>query len=87
MSRGLPSHPIDAATVHRLLRHEAEVHAVPGRELRDLGDALLLHDRLEPEPFWNRVEAIRWPADAEAFDRRLESLARRLDALSGSKRE
>jgi hypothetical protein len=42
---------IDAATVRRLLRHEAEVHAIPGRTLRDLGDALLLHDPLEPEPF------------------------------------
>ena len=47
----------------RLLLHEAEVHAIPGRELRDLGDALLLHDPIDPEPFWNRLEAIRWPAD------------------------
>jgi ribosomal protein S18 acetylase RimI-like enzyme len=63
--------PIDAATVRRLLRHEAEVHAIPGRTLRDLGDALLLHDPVEPEPFWNRVEAIRWPTDPAGFDRRL----------------
>jgi ribosomal protein S18 acetylase RimI-like enzyme len=66
---------IDAATVRRLLRHEAEVHAIPGRTLRDLGDALLLHDPLEPEPFWNRVEAIRWPVDAEGFDRRLAEVS------------
>jgi ribosomal protein S18 acetylase RimI-like enzyme len=66
---------IDAATVRRLLRHEAEVHAIPGRSLRDLGDALLLYDPVESEPFWNRVEAIRWPDDAAAFDRRLGEVA------------
>ena len=63
--------PIDADTLRRLLRHEAEVHAIPGRELRDLGDALLLHDALDPEPFWNRIEGIRWPSDPPGFDRRL----------------
>lgn len=69
-------HPlIDAATVRRLLRHEAEVHAIPGRTLRDLGDALLLHDPEETEPFWNRAEAILWPADPVAFDRRLAEVA------------
>jgi ribosomal protein S18 acetylase RimI-like enzyme len=62
---------IDATTVRRLLRHEAEVHAIPSRTLRDLGDALLLVDPDEPEPFWNRVEAIRWPTETDAFDRRL----------------
>ena len=44
---------------------------MPGRELRDLGDSILLHDPVEPEPFWNRLEAIRWPEDADGFDRRL----------------
>jgi ribosomal protein S18 acetylase RimI-like enzyme len=66
---------VDAATVRRLLRHEAQVHAAPRRELRDLGDALLLHDPFDAEPFWNRAEAIRWPADPVAFDRRLTELA------------
>jgi ribosomal protein S18 acetylase RimI-like enzyme len=65
---------VDAAVIRRLLRHEAEVHAIPGRTLRDLGDALLLHDPLEPEPFWNRVEAIQWPDDPTAFDRRLAEI-------------
>jgi ribosomal protein S18 acetylase RimI-like enzyme len=65
------THPVDAATVRRLLRHEAQVHAIPGRELRDLGDSLLLHDPIDPEPFWNRVEGICWPSEASAFDRRL----------------
>lgn len=62
---------IDADTLRRLLRHEAEVHAIPGRELRDLGDALLLHDQADPEPFWNRLEGLRWPSDPVAFDKRL----------------
>jgi ribosomal protein S18 acetylase RimI-like enzyme len=66
---------IDAATVRTLLRHEAQVHAIPGRDLRDLGDSLLLHDPSETDPFWNRVEAIRWPEDPEAFDRRLAEVA------------
>lgn len=73
MSSGIGgAHPrIDAAVVRRLLRHEAEVHAIPGRTLRDLGDSILLHDPVELEPFWNRIEAIQWPADAIGFDRRL----------------
>jgi ribosomal protein S18 acetylase RimI-like enzyme len=75
MSVGPQGSRIDAATVRRLLRHEAEVHAIPGRSLRDLGDALLLYDPVESEPFWNRVEAIRWPSDTAAFDRRLAEVA------------
>ena len=62
---------IDAATMRRLTLHEAHVHAMPGREVRDLGDAILLHDPVDPEPFWNRLVAVRWPADPAAFDRRL----------------
>jgi ribosomal protein S18 acetylase RimI-like enzyme len=75
MSSGARDPRIDALTVRRLLRHEAEVHAIPGRTLRDLGDALLLYDKDEPEPFWNRLAAIRWPADPTAFDRRLAEAA------------
>lgn len=66
-----PSTRLDAATMRRLLLHEARVHAIPGRDLRDLGDAILLHDPVEREPFWNRLECLRWPEDAAAFDRRL----------------
>jgi ribosomal protein S18 acetylase RimI-like enzyme len=65
---------MDAATVRRLLRHEAEVHAIPGRTLRDLGDSLLLYDPEEPEPFWNRIAAIRWPIDPTGFDHRLAEI-------------
>jgi hypothetical protein len=49
--------------VLRALRHEAAVHAVPDRELRDYGDCLLLHDPRDREPFWNRLEAVRFPDD------------------------
>jgi ribosomal protein S18 acetylase RimI-like enzyme len=62
---------IDPATMRRLLLHEARVAAVPGRSLRDLGDAILLHDAIESEPFWNRLEALRWPTEPSEFDRRL----------------
>jgi ribosomal protein S18 acetylase RimI-like enzyme len=62
---------IDAATMRRLMVHEARVHAMPDREMRDVGDAILLHDLADPEPFWNRLEVLRWPADPDAFDRRL----------------
>jgi ribosomal protein S18 acetylase RimI-like enzyme len=66
---------VDAPTMRRLLVHEARVHTLPGRELRDLGDAILLHDPGDPEPFWNRLEAVAWPADAAGFDRRLGETA------------
>jgi ribosomal protein S18 acetylase RimI-like enzyme len=66
--------PIDSRTIRRLLKHEAQVHAIPGRELRDLGDALLLHDPTDPEPFWNRLEAIGWPSEPTAFDQRLSEM-------------
>ena len=32
------------------------------------GDALLLHDPQDSEPFWNRLQAVRWPEDPDAFD-------------------
>ena len=51
--------------------HETRVHARPRREIRDLGDGVLLYDPEDREPFWNRLGAIRWPAAAAAFDARL----------------
>ena len=62
---------MDRATMRRLLLHEAQVHALPGRELRDLGDSILVTDPVEADPFFNRLEALRWPSDPQAFDRRL----------------
>jgi len=65
---------LDSDAMRRLTMHEAQVHAMPGREVRDLGDAILLRDPIDPEPFWNRVAALRWPSDDAAFDRRLTEM-------------
>lgn len=62
---------LDLDTILFLEHHEGRVHAMPGRELRDLGDAILVHDPIDREPFWNRMAGIRWPDDPAAFDRRL----------------
>ncbi|HEX3428786.1 MAG TPA: GNAT family N-acetyltransferase [Candidatus Limnocylindrales bacterium] len=56
--------------------HEAGSHGLIGREVRDLGDATLLYDATDREPFWNRLVGIDWPSAPDAFDRRLaEALA------------
>ena len=59
------------ATMLALERHEVHAHALPGRDIRDLGDSIALIDPADPEPFWNRLQAVRWPEDEAAFDRRL----------------
>jgi len=65
-----------ADDVRWLAWHEARSHGLIGREVRDLGDAVLLHDPTDREPFWNRLAGLAWPTEAAAFDRRLaESLA------------
>jgi ribosomal protein S18 acetylase RimI-like enzyme len=67
---------LDEAAIRRLERHESDSHAIPGREVRDLGDALLLIDPRDVDPFWNRMVSVRWPDDPVAFDHRLaEALA------------
>lgn len=67
---------LTAAEVRWLAWHEARSHALIGREVRDIGDAVLLYDETDREPFWNRLAGIAWPAAAAAFDRRLaEALA------------
>ena len=67
---------LDDATVLHLERHETQAHAIPSREVRDLGDALVLFDPRDPDPFFNRMVSIRWPVDPVAFDLRLnEALA------------
>ena len=65
---------LDVEALTFLERHEARVHAFPGRDVRDLSDAVLVTDPISGEPFWNRVSAIRWPDDAGAFDRRLDEI-------------
>jgi len=66
--------PGEAALGRRLMLHEAEVQLTLGRQLRDLGDGLLLHDPGDSEPFWNRLVIPRWPANPAAFDRRLDEI-------------
>src|SRR5256885_1613803 len=51
--------------------HEASAHALFGREVRDLGDAWMLYDKTDREPFWNRIAGVSWPEQPGAFDRRL----------------
>ena len=63
---------LDVETLRFLEWHETRVHAVPRRQVRDLGDAVLLYDPHDPEPFWNRAVGIRWPDDGRGFDRRLD---------------
>ena len=62
---------LDDATVLALERHETHAHAIPSREVRVQGDALVLFDPRDPDPFWNRMVSVRWPAEPAAFDRRL----------------
>jgi ribosomal protein S18 acetylase RimI-like enzyme len=74
---GAPWYGLDAAAVRRLEIHEMRVHGLgPGREVVDLGDALALFDTHDPDPFFNRVAAIRWPDDAVAFAGRLDEVVR-----------
>ncbi len=54
--------------------HEACTHALVSREVRDLGDAYLLHDETDREPFWNRLAGVAWPRDPGAFDHRLAEM-------------
>jgi ribosomal protein S18 acetylase RimI-like enzyme len=75
---GQPARPADLTPeeVRWLAWHEACSHALIGRDVQDLGDAVLLHDESDREPFWNRMAGIAWPANPAAFDRRLtEALA------------
>ena len=62
---------IDEATMRAMELHETRAHAIPNREVRDLGDAVVLYDPRDVEPFWNRMASVRWPSDEAAFDRRL----------------
>jgi ribosomal protein S18 acetylase RimI-like enzyme len=72
---------VDGATSRWLAWHEAVSHGLLGREVRDLGDAVMLYDPTDREPFWNRVAGIAWPADADAFDRRLTEVVTLFAAL------
>jgi ribosomal protein S18 acetylase RimI-like enzyme len=62
---------LDDETVRALERHETYAHALPSREVRDQGDALVLLDPRDADPFFNRMVSLRWPSEPAAFDRRL----------------
>jgi ribosomal protein S18 acetylase RimI-like enzyme len=62
---------LDPAGARWLAWHEAYAHGLVGREIRELGDAVMLHDPVDREPFWNRIAGIAWPSEPNAFDRRL----------------
>ncbi len=62
---------IDRDVLLFLERHETRVHALPGREIRELGDGWVLFDPIDREPFWNRAAGLTWPAATAAFDARL----------------
>jgi len=73
-SSGPPWYGVDDALLRRFEIHETHVHARgAGRRVIDLGDALGLFDSVDPDPFYNRVGAIRWPADPVAFDARVDA--------------
>jgi ribosomal protein S18 acetylase RimI-like enzyme len=63
------------AEVRRLELHEARAHAMrEGRHVRELPDGILLHDDVDPDPFWNRIASVRLPSDQQEFARRLDAL-------------
>ena len=64
----------DSDLARRLVIHEARAQQTPTRELRDLGDGWLFHDPSDAEPFWNRLIAPVWPAEARGFERRLDEV-------------
>jgi ribosomal protein S18 acetylase RimI-like enzyme len=70
---GRPSE-VDPAQARWLAWHEAGAHGLIGREVRDLGDAILLYDAADREPFWNRIAGIAWPSAPDAFDRRVAEI-------------
>lgn len=65
---------IPDATMRSLERHETTSHAIPRREMWDLGHACVLFDPWDPDPFWNRMAGMRWPDDAAGFDRRMTEM-------------
>lgn len=82
---GPPWYGVDDALLRRLEIHETQVHALdPGRELVDLGDAVGLFDSTDPDPFFNRIGAIRWSHEPAAFE---SSLAAALQLFEDRKRQ
>ncbi|MDP9483714.1 MAG: GNAT family N-acetyltransferase [Chloroflexota bacterium] len=78
---GPPWYGVDDAIMRTLEVFETRVDALgPARELIDLGDAMALFDRDDPDPFFNRVGAIRWPTEPAALDSRIRAVLRLFEA-------
>jgi ribosomal protein S18 acetylase RimI-like enzyme len=69
------------AMLRDLELHEARALARGGRVVHDLGDAILLLDPVDPDPFLNRLTGLRLPSSGAAFDRRLAELQAMFVAL------
>jgi ribosomal protein S18 acetylase RimI-like enzyme len=72
---------LDAATLRFVEAHQVRAVTIPGRGWRDMGDAVMLFSASEKEPFFNRLVAVRWPADPDAFDARLRETCDLFNAL------
>ncbi len=67
---------VNDAAIRRLELHETRAHAIPARDVLELGHAVVLHDPRDTDVFWNRMVSVRWPDEPAGFDRRLtEALA------------
>jgi len=64
----------ESTTIRALELHEARAHARGTRYAEDLGDAIMLHDPGDPDPFLNRLSGVRLPSDPAAYDRRFTEL-------------
>jgi ribosomal protein S18 acetylase RimI-like enzyme len=61
--------------------HPARAVSIAGRGWRDFGDSVMLFSAGEKEPFLNRLTAVRWPEDPQAFDARLGQALAVFEAL------
>jgi len=82
----LPSGPapwlgLSAESLRFLETHPVRAISIPGRGWRDSGDAVMLFSAGEKDPFFNRLTAVRWPDDPDAFDARLRQMLDLFEAL------
>jgi GNAT superfamily N-acetyltransferase len=68
---GPPLWGLDKDEVRFLEVHETRCHALGGRLMRDLGDAVLLYSPRDRDPFFNRVAAVRWADSPAELDARI----------------
>ncbi len=77
---GPPWYGVDEALLRRLEIHETRVHELgPVASWSTSATPSALFDPADPDPFFNRVGAIRWPDDPAAFGARLAELIRLFD--------